>query len=252
MRMATDCRIFRRFTNTSPIRRADTAGGGTSDGDWNQRREFNYSVRAVVRVMPPYNLEAINDDYQDGRVLDEKPGFAELELVVYPLNTNAEAIKGNPNWKSDYAGMQEFLAPGPTTNWDAAMREALLGELAANRIDPDKLTDKELVERVSRWIFKRAQFRKMFCTFFVTFPNGQPVLIPGLERAFERERGDSKWTPADEFEHELLGRQMYSNKTYGTCTSVAVYQATVLRALGIPTVHDPVHSAGRRLGRGSN
>ncbi len=234
--MATACRIFRRFTNTSPIPRAsDTAGGGISDGDWNQRREFNYSVRAVIRVMPPYNPEAINDDYQDGRVLDEKPGFAELEIVVYPLNTNAEAIKGNPNWKSDYAGMQEFLAPGATTNWDAAMRETLLGGLADGGIHPDKLTDKELVERVSRWIFKRAQFRKMFCTFFVTFPNGQPALIPGLEKAFERERGDSKWTPADEFEHELLGRQMYANRTYGTCTSVAVYQATVLRALGIPT-----------------
>ena len=235
MPMATACRIFRRFTNTSPIRRAARTAGGISDGDWDQRREFNYSVRAVIRVMPPYNPGALNDDYQDGRVLDEKPGFAELEIVVYPLNTNGEAIKGNPNWKSDYAGMQEFLAPGATTNWDAAMREALLGDLAANGINPDKLTDKEVVERVSRWMFKRAKYRKMFCTCFVTFPNGQPAVIPGLETAFEREKGDSKWTEAQQFEHELLGRQMYANQTYGTCTSMAVYQATLLRALGIPT-----------------
>ena len=56
---------------TDPGRR-DTAGKGIPDGDWKQRREFTYSVRAVIRVMPPYNLEALNDDYQDVRVVAEK------------------------------------------------------------------------------------------------------------------------------------------------------------------------------------
>ena len=38
-----------------------------------------------------------------------------------------------------------------------------------------------------------------------------------------------------ELAHELLGREMFDRKTYGSCTSAAVYQATVLRGLGIPT-----------------
>src|SRR5262249_26489263 len=49
----------------------DTAGKGAPDGGWQQRREFTYSVRALVRVLPPYNLKALNDDYQDVRVLAE-------------------------------------------------------------------------------------------------------------------------------------------------------------------------------------
>ena len=73
----------------------DTAGKGVSDGQWEQRREFTYSVRAVIRVMRPYNVKALNDDYQDVRVLAENKEYAELEVVVYPLNSNAEAIKGN-------------------------------------------------------------------------------------------------------------------------------------------------------------
>ena len=85
----------------------DTAGQGVSDGDWQGRREHTYSVRAVLRVMPPYNLKALNDDYQDVRVLAQKKECAELEVVVYPLNANAEDIHGNPNWKNDYAGMRE-------------------------------------------------------------------------------------------------------------------------------------------------
>jgi hypothetical protein len=220
--------------HTDPNKK-DTAGQGVSDADWQQRRQFTYSVRAVLRVMPPYNLEAINDDYQDVRVRQETKDFVELEVVVYPFNSNAEAIKGNPNWKKDCAGMKEYLAPGITTNWDPAMRTDVLRQLAQDGIDPDKLTDKEVVEQVSRWLFKRSQYRYMFGTFFVGFPDGKPAVLPGLEKAFEREKGDPTWTVQQQFEHELFGKQMFERKTYGTCTSTAVYQTTVLRALGIPT-----------------
>ena len=219
---------------TDPGRR-DTAGKGIPDGDWKQRREFTYSVRAVIRVMPPYNLEALNDDYQDVRVVAEKKEYVELEVVVYPFNTNAEAIKGNPNWKKDYAGMKEYLAPGITTNWDEKMRKDLLSELAKDGIDPDKLTDKEVVEQVSRWLFKRSTYREMFCTFYVGFADGKPQVLPGLEKKFESDKGDPKWTVREQFEHELFGKEMFAHKTYGSCTSTAVYQTTVLRALGIPT-----------------
>jgi hypothetical protein len=214
----------------------DTAGKGVSDGQWDERREFTYSVRAVVRVMRPCNGKALNDDYQDVRVVNENKEYAELEVVVYPMNSNAETIKGNPNWKKDDAGMAAYLAPGVTTNWDAAMRTNLLAELAKDHIAPDKLTDKEVVEQVTRWLFKRSKcLSRMFCTFYVGFPNGKAAVLPGLEKAFEKDKGDPAWTVQQEFEHELLGKEMFANKTYGTCTSTAVYETTVLRAVGIPT-----------------
>src|SRR5262249_28597263 len=37
--------------------------------DWDKRRDFTYSIRTVLRVMRPYNLKAMQDDYQDVRVL---------------------------------------------------------------------------------------------------------------------------------------------------------------------------------------
>jgi RNA polymerase sigma factor (sigma-70 family) len=216
-------------------KKADTAGKGVSDGDWQQRREYSYSVRVVVRVMKPYNLAALNDDYQDVRVVKETKDFAELEVVVYPFNTNAEAIRGNPNWRKDYAGMKEYLAPGVTTNWDAAMRADLLRELAKDGIDPEKLTDKEAVEKVSRWLFTHSTFKNMFCTFYIGYRDGKPFVLPGLEQSFKKDQGDPKWTAEQQFEHELFGKQMFAHKIHGTCTSTAVYQTTVLRALGIPT-----------------
>ena len=75
----------------------------------------------------------------------------------------------------------------------------------------------------------------MFCTFYADFSDGKPALLPGLEKAFEREKGDKGWTAQQQFEHELLGKEMFANKCVGTCTSSAILQTTVLRALGVPT-----------------
>src|SRR5262245_36236731 len=59
---------------TDPKKR-DTASDGVADGDWDRRREFNYSVRAVLRVMRPVNLKMLNDDYQDARVRAETKDY---------------------------------------------------------------------------------------------------------------------------------------------------------------------------------
>jgi hypothetical protein len=219
---------------TDPSRKG-TAGDGVSDGDWARRREFTYSVRALIRLMPPYNLTALNDDYQDARVVSQTKEYVELEVVLYPLNTNSEAIEANKDWRKDYAAMREYLAPGVTTDWDETMRQDLLRELKSAGIDPDKLTDKEVVEQVSRWLFKRSTYKNMFCTHYIHFPGGKPAVFPGLEQAFQRDKGGPDWTTRQQFEHELLGREMFYHKTNGSCTSSAVLQATVLRALGIPT-----------------
>jgi hypothetical protein len=219
---------------TDPHKKS-TAGHGISDGDWDERRQFTYSIRSVIRVMPPYNLAALNDDYQDVRVRQETKDFVELAVVSYPLNTNAQAITENRNWKKEYAGMKEYLEPGVTTNWDAAMRRELLAELAKSGIDPDQLTDKEVVEKVSRWLCARCGYRSMFGTMYVGFPGNKPAVLAGLEQAFDHDKGDPKWTVVEQFAHELLGKEMYQCRTRGSCTSSAVLLTTVLRAVGIPT-----------------
>ena len=69
------------------------------------------------------------------------------------------------------------------------MRKELRRELADDGIEPDKLTDKEVVKKVSGWLFKRAKYLdKMFDTFYVGFGRGRPVVLPGLEKAFERRK----------------------------------------------------------------
>ena len=223
---------------TNPEKK-DSDGDGSPDGDWHERREYTYSVRSVVKLMRPCSLEAINDDYQDARVLSETKDYLELEVIHYPFNTNAETIDGHLDWRARSVGMKQWIEPGITTNWDPKMRRDLLAKLKAAGIDVETLTDKEIVERMATWALKRARgLNSVFTTYYVHFPDGRPSVYPGLEKAFEREfQRDSEnynWTIDQHFGHEVLGREMYYNKTHGSCTSYAVYQTTLLRAAGIP------------------
>jgi beta-lactamase regulating signal transducer with metallopeptidase domain/transglutaminase-like putative cysteine protease len=227
---------------TDPTK-ADSDGDGTPDGDWNERREYTYSVRTVLRYMPPFDEKGLNDDFQDARVLKQTAQYIEVEVIHYPLATSSDSLPENRNWRQDDAGdarLAEYLAPGATTNWDEQMREDLLAALKADGIDVETLTDKQVVERVSSWLLRRSRsLDKVFTTYYVDFPEGRPRVYPGLEDAFrhefERDSVHYDWTIDQHFDHELLGKGMFYNRTHGSCTSTAIYLTTVLRALGIPT-----------------
>jgi hypothetical protein len=90
----------------------DSDGDGSPDSDWHERREYTYSVRSVVKIMRPCNLEAINDDYQDARVLSETKDYVELEVIHYPFNTNAETIDGRLDWRARSVAMKQWIEPG--------------------------------------------------------------------------------------------------------------------------------------------
>ncbi|MDR3702811.1 MAG: transglutaminase domain-containing protein [Candidatus Sulfopaludibacter sp.] len=198
------------------------------------RKEFTYTITSVMQIAKPYDLADMTDDYQDARILAQDQDSATVEIVYYPLNTNREAIGENPNWKRDYAHMTRYLAPTPTENWDEAMRADLLKELRQDGIDPDRLTDRQVVTEVSRWLNRRSRYTDAFAIWYVYYPDGRPEVFPQLRPAFYKERLAAGKTDQGMFDQEVLGKAMFYNRVHGSCTSYAVYLATVLRALGIP------------------
>ena len=199
------------------------------------RKEYTYTITSVMQFAKPFNVADMTDDYQDARVISQDEDSVTVEIVYYPLNTNKEGIGENRNWKRDYAGMTKYLRPTPTENWDEKMRADLIAQLRADGIDPDQLTDKELVMRVSKWLMRRSRYNKAFAIWYVHYPNGVPEVFPSLRKYFDREKPSPDWTDQAMFDQEVPGRPMFYNKVHGSCTSSAVYMATVMRALGIPT-----------------
>ncbi len=224
--------VHKYFTDPQ---KSDSDEDGIVDSDWHERREFTYSIRSVVKVMRPCNTQVVNDDYQDARVLAETSGYVELEVIHYPFNTNADGIEGGRQWRQQSEKFQEYLKPGITTNWDDTLQKDLASALAQDEIDTGKMTDKQVVESVSRWLLARGKYDYKFGTYFVHFPGGEAKLYPGLEDAFQREQGNTALPLQEHLQRELFGKGMFYNQSYGTCTSTAIYLTTGLRAVGVPT-----------------
>lgn len=216
-------------------KKPDTDGDGIPDGDWDERREWTYTLRTIVRVMPLPGLDAICDDQQDARVLSRTARFVELEVIHYPLNTAGSAIGSRRQWRSDVAALTAWTKTTPACNWDEAMRKDVIRSLAKDGIQVDELDDRALVERVSAWAMSRSRSNGLFTTYHVHFPDGRPAIFPGLEDDFRRRKVDPSWTDKEVFARDCLGKGMYERRTRGSCTSSAVYLATLLRALGMPT-----------------
>ncbi len=219
----------------SDPRSSDSDRDGLPDGDWSERREWAYTVRSVVQVLRPVTADVLCDDYQDARILDETEEYVELEVVHYPLNTVAAALAGDPDWRTKLAGLERWLAPGPTSNWDEPMRADLFGALARDGIDAQALDDRTLVERASKWLLDRARSLDGFTTFLSRFVDGRVELYPGLEETARRELAKTGLTLEEQWQRELFARGMYEHRTRGTCTSTAIYLDGCLRALGVPT-----------------
>jgi hypothetical protein len=199
-------------------------------------KEYTYTITSVLEIAKPFDIGDMTDDYQDARILSQNEDAATVEITYYPLNTNAEGIGENPNWKRDYAHMTKYLAPTPTENWDDQMRSDLLAALRQDGIDPDTLTDRQVVTQVSRWLKRRSKFTDAFGIWYVHYPDGKPEVFPLLRPAFDREKKSaSAATDQAMFDQEVLGRSMFYGRVHGSCTSYSVYLATVMRALGIPT-----------------
>ncbi len=219
---------------TDPAK-ADSDGDGTPDGAWDERREYSYTIRTVVRVMRPVDESALSDDYQDARILEETPTWVKLEVVHYPFNTVAEALHADPDWREPTRAMTASLAPGKTSNWDAAMRESIVEGLRKVGIDPDTLDDRTLVERAVPWLLDHAKTDNgQFTAFFTSFPDGKPAVHPGCEAGVEAYDRAGR-SIEGQWAHDLFAKGMFENGTRGSCTSTAIYLNACLRAIGVPT-----------------
>lgn len=214
---------------------ADSDGDGVPDGDWHERREFTYTVRSILQVLRPVTPDVLQDDYQDARILDEGDDWVELEVVHYPCNTVADALRADPEWRRTTAHMVEWTRPGPTADWNAAMRDELVAALAEDGIDVAVLDDRALVERAAGWLLRRAEMHDGFTTFCSSLADGAMRIHPGLEERAARGVAESGRSVAEQQERELFASGMFAHRMRGSCTSTAIYLNGCLRALGIPT-----------------
>lgn len=212
----------------------DTDGDGIPDGDWEERREYSYSIKVVRELDKPFNSASLWDTFQDIRVIEETKNKLVYEAILYPYAT--DNVKGNSDWikYKDYPEFKELLKPRKTTNWDSKMQEQIL-----KSIPKEVKTDIELVEFLVDYYFN---YRRKNSTpikdgvnpvdFYVDLRYEKPLINQYNE--FKNGRKDPKVSDDEFIQQILFAKGIFENQVSGACTSDATYMTAVLRAAGIP------------------
>lgn len=202
---------------TDPLS-ADSDGDGIADGDWLERREFTYSLRAIVEVavpLPP--MEELNTIFQDVRLLGRRGHISELEVVLYP---GARVRAGTEKYaRKNRCVIADFEVKGVEPTFAAEMR-ALAGSAEEKEGQMGVLLDS---------LFKKTKREVPFNAFYLVNDGGEISLEPLAGPAIRDPEAD----PRELWYRELDPATMWNRRARGECTSSAVLGQAGLQAIGL-------------------
>lgn len=206
---------------TNPLN-TDSDGDGIFDYDWNERREYAYTVRVVIRLREPFDVEAMNDLYQDVRLIEasDEAGYTTIEAIIYP-ETHA-ILRASPYPLEPLPReLQSSTQPGLATSYDVEMQAKVLDIVAG------ATTDIQVVEQVLKWVHQETT-----TTLDYSIPE---VYYTYLEDGKVHVRNYTDPFPVEELlRTHYFATSMFKERTHGTCTSIATLKCAMLKAAGIP------------------
>lgn len=206
---------------TNPLE-GDSDGDTIPDSDWEERREYTYSVYTRLLIREPFVLETMTDTYQDVRVVagPDEDRYTEFEAVLYPDTQVPIAASSYPltDLPDDIA---IYTEPGIATNYDAGMQAEV------QSIVGDAETDIQATLRILSWVRSETTYHLDYSLpefGYIRVENGD-VQVRNYDDPF----------PVDDMlRTHYYADSMFAERTHGTCTSVATLKCAMLRAAGIP------------------
>jgi len=207
---------------TDPTKQ-DSDGDGKPDGDWQERREYTYSMRAICEIRPPSSLQVINDLYQDAHPVEKKAALDDarvVEVLIFPFATAHVYAQPFPRENLDKE-LKEYTKPTASMNFSSEMKEEV-----ANIVQ-EATTDVEAIEKMLQWMNNETHLvRRLPHWEYLNIIDGKIV----WHKSFGSPEQDEEF-----LETNFLGDSMFKNKVHGTCSSMAILRGTMFRAAGLPT-----------------
>jgi hypothetical protein len=206
---------------TNPLE-VDSDGDGIADSDWDERREYAYSVHTRLLIREPFVIETMTDTYQDVRIVggSDADGYTEIEAIIYPDVLVPIAASNYPliDLPDDVA---VYTEPGIATTFDAEMQAEV------REIVGDAETDVQATLRILSWVRTETSYHLDYSIpefGYIRVQNGD-VQVRNYDDPF----------PVDDMlRTHYYADSMFAERTHGTCTSVATLKCAMLRAAGIP------------------
>lgn len=207
---------------TDPTKK-DSDGDGTPDGDWEERREWTYTIRALYEIRPPNDMKLMADLYQDMRRVDRPPRLKDqtvVELLLFPFSTPHIYGRSYPR-ESIPESQPVYLQRTLGMNFSPEMQKEV------KEIVRNAATDIEAIETILSWIANETRLVDNLAEF------GYFYVIDN-EIVWHNSPGDAA-VKRHLLETHFYGDSMFKKRLHGTCSSMATLRATMLRAAGLPT-----------------
>ena len=206
---------------------ADSDGDGTPDSDWNERREYTYSIRAVLELKPPWNLKSMNDLFQDARLMENTSSkYQKVEVIIYP-HASPVLLPTSYPYQLTSETFRKYIQPTTDLNYSPEMQAEIQSILSGATHTLDVLA------KLQHEIGKRKLTIPLYAPFVYTcMNNGKLVVDPTFFESLDREVTDQEIEEA--LAVNYFGDSMFRRRQYGACISRARLFTTMLRAAGIP------------------
>lgn len=207
---------------TDPTKK-DSDGDGTPDGDWQERREYTYTIRALCEIRPPSGMEMINDLYQDARPTGKKASLEDarvMEVLIFPYASAHVYPQPYPKQTLDKS-LHEYILPTVSMNYSPEMKEQI------SEIVKGATTDIEAIEKILQWTNSETEL-------IIENPHWSFFNVTDGKLIWHKSFGDTQ-QDALFLETQFFGDSMFKRKVHGTCTSTAILRGTMFRAAGIPS-----------------
>ena len=206
---------------------SDSDGDGTPDAAWDERREYTYSIRTVLELKPPWNLEAMNDLFQDARLMEgPESNYQKIEVIVYPYASPVLLPTLYPHRITSEA-FRKYTEPTSDLNYSPEMQREIQQMLSnvTNTLDV-----------LAKFLHEIGQMKltlPLYAPFVYTYKQeGKLVVDQTFFESIERSVTETEIEKA--LAVNYFGDSMFKRKRYGACISRARLLASMLRASGIP------------------
>ena len=206
---------------------ADSDGDGTPDADWNERREYTYSIRAVLELKPPWNLESMNDLFQDAQLMQStQSNYQKVEVIIYPYASPVLLpTPYPPSLPSEE--FRKYIQPVYDLNYSPEM------QMEVRQILSGVTNTLEVIAKLHHEIGQMKLTLPLYAPFVYTYKHhGKLVVDQTFFKSIDREVTEAEIKEA--LAVNYFGDSMFKRKRYGACISRARLFASMLRAAGIP------------------
>ena len=207
----------------------DSDGDGISDADWNERREYTYSIRVVLDLKPPRDIEAMNDLFQDARLIEHTIGnraYNKVEIIVYPYASPVLLPTAYPSQRTPEA-FTKYTQPTTDLNYSPEMQVEIQKILSGATHTLDVIT------KLQHEIGRMKLTIPLYGPFVYTYKDrGKLVVDQTFFESIDREITQAEVEEA--LSTNYFGDSMFKQKQYGACLSRSRLLTSMLRASGIP------------------